>query len=84
MATLGIVGFTAVFGNVIAMGLPLLQTAYGPDGALPPIVVALVFSVLFISSAIALLEATRASGPWLARYCAIPWSLRRYWTYSIR
>jgi malonate transporter and related proteins len=63
MATLSIVGFTAVFGNVIAIGLPLLLTAYGPDGALPPIVVALVFSVLFISSAIAVLEATRASGP---------------------
>jgi malonate transporter len=63
LATLSIVGFTAVFGNVIAMGLPLLLTAYGPDGALPPIVVALVFSLLFISSVIAVLEATRASGP---------------------
>ena len=63
LATLSVVGFTAIFGNVIAMGLPLLLTAYGPDAALPPIVVALVFSVLFISSVIAVLEATRASGP---------------------
>ena len=36
-------GRETVFGNVIAMGLPLLLTAYGPDGALPPIVVALIF-----------------------------------------
>lgn len=63
LATLSVVGFTAIFGNVIAMGLPLLLTAYGPHAALPPIVVALVFSVLFISSVIAVLEATRASGP---------------------
>ena len=63
VATLSVVGFTAVFGNVIGMGLPLLLTAYGPDGALPPIVVALAFSVLFISSVIAMLEATRASEP---------------------
>jgi len=62
MATLSVVGFTAVFGNVIGMGLPLLLTAYGPDGALPAIVVALVFT-LFISSVIAVLEATQASGP---------------------
>ena len=81
LATLSVVGFTAVFGNVIAMGLPLLLTAYGPDGALPAIVVALVFSVLFISSVIAVLEAHARQDhlplawlrSWLAHSCAIPW-----------
>jgi malonate transporter and related proteins len=62
VATLSVVGFTVVFGNVIAMGLPLLLTVYGPSGALPPIVVALIFTVLFISSTIAVLEALRTSG----------------------
>ena len=81
LATLSVVGFTAVFGNVIAMGLPLLLTAYGPDGALPANVVALVFSVLFISSVIAVLEAHARQDhlplawlrSWLAHSCAIPW-----------
>ena len=63
IATLSVVGFTAIFGNVVGIGLPLLLTAYGPDGALPAIVVALVFSVLFISSVVAVLEATQTSGP---------------------
>jgi len=62
VATLSVVGFTAIFGNVVAIGLPLLLTAYGPQGALPAIVVAVVFSVLFISSVIAVLEAAQASG----------------------
>jgi hypothetical protein len=70
MATLSVVGFTAIFGNVIGIGLLLLLTACGPDGALPPIVVALIFSVLFISSVIAVLEATRASGPSALRVAA--------------
>jgi malonate transporter and related proteins len=70
MATLSVVGFTAIFGNVIGIGLPLLLTAYGPDGALPPIVVALVFSVLFISSVIAVLEGTQTSGPSALRVAA--------------
>ena len=70
IATLSVVGFTAIFGNVIGMGLPLLLTAYGQDGALPPIVVALIFSVLFISSVIAVLEASEASGPSALRVAA--------------
>ncbi len=70
IATLSVVGFTAIFGNVIGMGLPLLLTAYGPDGALPAIVVALIFSVLFISSVIAVLEAAEASGPSAFRVAA--------------
>jgi malonate transporter len=70
IATLSVVGFTAMFGNVVGMGLPLLLTAYGPDGALPVIVVALVFSVLFISGVIAVLEATQASGPSALRVAA--------------
>jgi malonate transporter and related proteins len=63
IATLSVVGFAAVFGNVMAIGLPLLLTAYGPDGALPPIVVALCFSVVFISTVVAVLEAARTSEP---------------------
>ena len=51
------------------MGLPLLLTAYGPDGALPTIVVALIFT-LFISGVIAVLEATEASGPSAFRVAA--------------
>src|SRR6476619_7608163 len=35
VATLTLAGLAAVFGNVLYMGLPLLLTAYGPDGALP-------------------------------------------------
>ena len=38
VATLSVAGLAAVFGNVFTMGLPLLLTAYGPDGALPAIV----------------------------------------------
>jgi len=60
-ATLSVAGVTAVFGQVIGIGLPLLLTAYGPDGALPPIVAALIYVVLFLTSIIAVLEAARAS-----------------------
>jgi len=35
VSTLSMVGLTAGWGNVGYMGLPLLLTAYGPDGALP-------------------------------------------------
>src|SRR5215204_6789264 len=63
MATLSVAGLTAVFGQVIGIGLPLLITAYGPDGALPPIVAALIYTVLFLTSIIAVLEAARSSGP---------------------
>ena len=63
MATLGIAGFTAVFGNVVGMGLPLLLTAHGSAAALPPIVTTLVYTVLFLTSIIAVLEAARTSGP---------------------
>jgi len=60
-ATLSVAGVTAVFGQVIGIGLPLLLTAYGPDGALPPIVAALIYVVLFLTSIIAVLEAARTS-----------------------
>lgn len=63
VATLGVAGFTAVFGNVVGMGLPLLLTAQGPTGALPPIVATLIYTVLFLTSVIAVLEAARTSGP---------------------
>lgn len=58
-ATLGVAGVTAVFGQVIGIGLPLLLTAYGPDGALPSIIAALIYTVLFLTSVIAVLEAAR-------------------------
>src|SRR6266567_190780 len=63
VATLSMVGLTAGWGNLGYMGLPLLLTAYGPDGALPTIVSILSTSIMFVSSAIAVLEGTRASGP---------------------
>src|SRR5262245_27660189 len=43
------------------MGLPLLLTAYGPDGALPTIVSILSVIIFFVGSSIAVLESTRAS-----------------------
>ncbi|HLX15975.1 MAG TPA: AEC family transporter [Bradyrhizobium sp.] len=61
-ATLSIVGLTAGWGNVGYMGLPLLVTAYGPDGALPTIVSIVSSILLFVGSAVAVLEGTRASG----------------------
>ena len=33
------------------MGLPVLLTAYGPDGALPPIIATLCLTLLFITGA---------------------------------
>ena len=49
-------------GNIGYMGLPLLLTAYGPDGALPTIVAILSLIILFVGGVIAVLEGTRASG----------------------
>jgi malonate transporter len=62
-ATLSMVGLTAGWGNIGYMGLPLLLTAYGPDGALPTIVSVFSTLILFVGSTIAVLEGTRASGP---------------------
>jgi malonate transporter and related proteins len=61
-ATLTVQGLTAIFANVVYMGLPLLMTAYGPDGALPAIVAALIINVMFIGGAITVMDATRATG----------------------
>ena len=44
------------------MGLPLLVTAYGSDGALPAIVSIVSSILLFVGGAVAILEGTRASG----------------------
>lgn len=63
VATLTVAGFAAVFGNVFTMGLPLLLTAYGPDGALPSIIAALSITIVFMCGAIAVLEGARATGP---------------------
>jgi predicted permease len=62
VATLSVVGLTAGWGNTVYVGLPLLLTAYGPDGVLPTIIAALSQIILFLSSAIAVLEGTRTSG----------------------
>src|SRR5262245_51656763 len=61
VATLSMVGLTAGWGNVGYMALPLLLTAYGPDGALPTIVSILSVIIFFVGSSIAVLEGTRAS-----------------------
>src|SRR5262249_41635217 len=45
------------------IGLPLLLTVYGPDGALPSIVAALIYTFLFLTTIIAVLEAARAKEP---------------------
>jgi len=62
VATLGIAGFASVQANVVFMGLPLLLTAYGPNGALPTIIAALCLTILFICGTIAVLEIACASG----------------------
>ncbi len=61
VATRTVAGFTALQANTVYMGLPLLLTAYGPDGALPTIVATLCLTFLFITGVIAVLEGTRAS-----------------------
>jgi malonate transporter len=53
-ATLSMVGLTAGWGNIGYMGLPLLLTAYGPDGALPTIVSVFSTLILFVGSTIPL------------------------------
>jgi len=62
VATIAIAVLTALQANTVYMGLPVLLTAYGPDGALPPIIATLCLTLLFITGAIAVLETTRASG----------------------
>jgi malonate transporter and related proteins len=61
LATRTVAGLAALQANTVYMGLPLLLTAYGPDGALPTIVATLCLTFVFISSVIAVLESTRAS-----------------------
>ena len=53
---------TALQASTAYMGLPVLLTAYGPDGALPPIIATLCLTLLFIIGVIAVLETTRTSG----------------------
>jgi predicted permease len=69
-AKLSIAGCTAVQSNVVFMGLPLLLTAYGSDGALPTIIAALCNTLLFICGTIAVLEGIAASGSWTFRVAA--------------
>src|SRR5262245_31648070 len=63
VATLSVVGLTAGWGNYGYMGLPLLLTAYGPDGALPTVVATFSVIIFLVTGAIVLLEGTRVSGP---------------------
>ena len=62
-STLSMHGLTSVYGNVTYMGVPLLLTAYGPDGVLPTIAATLAINFVFIAGGIAALEAARATGP---------------------
>src|SRR5215831_18850997 len=57
-----VIGLATIWGNGVYMGLPLLLTAYGPNAALPAIITALIQLLLFLSSAIAILDGMRASG----------------------
>lgn len=59
--SLTVIGLSAAFGNVFTMGLPLLLTAFGPDGALPAIVASLVNTFVFIAGGVATLELARAA-----------------------
>jgi predicted permease len=61
-ATLTVIGLATIWGNGVYMGLPLLLTAYGPNAALPAIITALIQLLLFLSSAIAILDGMRTSG----------------------
>lgn len=67
LAALTISGFAAVQANVVFMGLPLLLTVYGSDGALPTIIAALCLTIVFICGTITVLEVIRASGAWTVR-----------------
>src|SRR5262245_47029211 len=81
VATLSMVGLTAGWGNVGYMGLPLLLTAYGPDGALPTIVS--ILSVIIFSleapSPFWRAHALQAHHPlmlpriWFVCFCATRW-----------
>ena len=62
VATRAVAGLTALQANTVYMGLPVLLTAYGPEGALPSIIATLCLTLVFITSVIAVLEATRTSG----------------------
>jgi malonate transporter len=70
VATRAVAGLTALQANTVYMGLPVLLTAYGPDGGLPPIIATLCLTLLFITGVIAVLEATRASGQSTLRIAA--------------
>jgi malonate transporter len=62
LPTLTMVGLAAGWGNVGYMGFPLILTAYGQDAALPAIISGFCSIILFVGTAIAVLESTRASG----------------------
>jgi malonate transporter and related proteins len=62
LPTLTVIGIAIVWGNGVYIGLPLLLTAYGPDAALPSIILALIQLLLFFSIGLPILEARRTSG----------------------
>lgn len=62
VAILSVAGLAAVQANVVYMGLPLMLTAFGSDGALPTIIAALCINLLIIAGAVTVLEGVRATG----------------------
>ena len=66
LATLGVRGLTATFGNVGYMGLPLALTALGGDATLPAVIILIGDIIVTVSLAIAVVEAGRGrrDGAW--------------------
>lgn len=61
LATLTLHGMAAVFANTVYMGIPLFLAAFGAQGVLPVLVAALVSNLLFIGTAIVLVEISQTS-----------------------
>jgi len=62
VATLGIQGLAAAFGNVGYMGLPLLLAAFGPAATLPAVLVVVSDILVTVSLDVAILEAGSGHG----------------------
>lgn len=62
LAGLTLAGVNAGFSNTVFMGLPLCLTAFGPEGALPAIVIALIQSVAVLGTGVVMIEADLAGG----------------------
>ena len=53
---------TAAFGNTAYMGIPLFLTAFGPEGALPAVVVTVAANICILSALMIAIEAGLSSG----------------------